>query len=364
VSELTCGERIVRCLTGEPVDHVPFGVGIGWSYWGDTLDQWRRQSGRPDLDLARDLHYDLNFASPDVSLGLYPPIKETQVIRDDGEYLIVRDVRGILMRTRKDGASIPEWLDNPVKSASDWERLKEHELRIDEPGRLAIDWDAFRARLKQTGEAVQVGWFPYGAFGTPRDLLSVENLLVAYYDQPELIRDMVDHLTTLWLWVYERVADEVQIDHIHIWEDMSGKQGSLISPRMVEAFMMPCYDRIHAFADAHGVRLMTVDTDGDCSELVPVMMAHGVNAMFPFEVQAGNDVRQVRAKYPTLGIIGGLDKRALAGSLADVDVEIERAREMLKLGRYIPAFDHLIPPDAKWANMERAAREIRRLCYA
>lgn len=364
MAELTCGERVVRCLTGEPVDHVPFGVGLGWNPWGDTLDQWRRQSGLPDLDLARDLRYERSFANPEIYLGLYPAIKEMEVLSDEGEYLIVRDVRGVLMRTRKDGASIPEWLDNPVKTESDWERLKERGLRIEEPGRVAEDWDAFRARLKATGEAVQVGWFPYGVFGTPRDLLGVENLLVAYYDQPELIRDMMEHLTSLWLWVYERVAAEVQIDHIHIWEDMSGKQGSLISPRMVEEFMMPCYDRIHAFAEAHGVRLMTVDTDGDCSELLPVMMAHGLNGMLPFEVQAGNDIREYRKRYPTLGIIGGLDKRALAGTLADVDVEIERAREMLKHGRYIPGFDHLIPPDAKWANMEHAAQEIRRLCYA
>ncbi|NLG27549.1 MAG: hypothetical protein GX557_06535, partial [Chloroflexi bacterium] len=189
MSELTCGERVVRCLTGGDVDHVPFGVGLGWNPWGDTLEQWRRQSGRPNLELARDLQYELSFANPDICLGLYPPTKEMQILSDEGEYLIVRDVRGVLMRTRKDGASIPEWLDNPVKNASDWERLKQEGLRIAEPGRIAEDWDAFRARLKQTGEAVQVGWFPYGAFGTPRDLLGVENLLVAYYDQPELIRD-------------------------------------------------------------------------------------------------------------------------------------------------------------------------------
>ena len=63
--------------------------------------------------------------------------------------------------------------------------------------------------------------------------------------------------------------------------------GPLISPAMVEEFMMPCYDRIVAFARAHGVRLVSVDTDGDCSELVPLMMKHGINMFFPFEVQAG-----------------------------------------------------------------------------
>jgi uroporphyrinogen-III decarboxylase len=165
--------------------------------------------------------------------------------------------------------------------------------------------------------------------------------------------------------MYERVAAEVQIDHIHIWEDMAGRQGSLISPDMVEEFMMPCYDRIVAFAKAYGVRMVSVDTDGDCSQLVPVFMKHGINMMFPFEVQAGCDIREYRKQYPTLGIVGGLDKRPLAGTnLAEVDAEVERARWVIKNGgRYIPGFDHLIPPDARWETFQYAVNQLKHLCY-
>ena len=126
---------------------------------------------------------------------------------------------------------------------------------------------------------------------------------------------------------------------------------------------MPCYDRIADFAHAAGVRVVSVDTDGDCAELVPLMMKHGVNMFLPFEVQAGNDIRDFRRRYPTLGIIGGLDKRALAGSTADVDVEVARAEWMIRNGgRYIPGFDHLIPPDAKWDNFAYAAKRLRQVC--
>jgi hypothetical protein len=169
-------------------------------------------------------------------------------------------------------------------------------------------------------------------------------------------------MTTLWLGLYERVAAEVQIDHIHIWEDMSGRQGSLISPAMVEEFMMPCYDRIAGFARDHGVRLVSVDTDGNCSELVPVMMKHGVNMFFPFEVQAGNDILAYRRQYPQLGIMCGLDKRVLSGTHADVDREVTKAAAMVKLGRYVPGFDHLIPPDATWANFKYAAEQLKQIC--
>lgn len=360
---LTPGERVVRCLIGEPVDHVPFGIGIGWAPWGETLNRWREESGKPDLDVGRELGFEVGFMGAPVQLGFCPAF-EHQVVRDEGELVVYRDSRGILMRGRKDGGSIPEFIEYPVCSASDWTRLKAARINPDDPARWeGADWPAFRQQIKAQGAAVQVGTFPFGFFGTPRDLMGVEELSIGFYESPELIREIINHLATVWLSVYEQVSRQVQIDHIHIWEDMSGRQGSLLSPAMVEEFMMPAYGRIAAFAQAHGVRLISVDTDGDCSELVPVMMKHGINMFFPFEVQAGNDVRAYRRKYPELGIVGGLDKRALAVGPEAIDREVDRARDMVREGRYVPAFDHLIPPDVPWVNFKYAAEQIREVCH-
>lgn len=362
VPDLAPGERLVRCLQGEPVDRTPFGVGIGWNPWGQTLDRWRRESGKPDLSLSRELGFDPDFAVPAVMLGLEPAFAP-ETLRDDGEHVVYRDAKGVVARGRKDGMCMPEFLDYPVKSREDWERLKAERLKVGDPARVAVDWVAFRDAVARSGAAVQVGVYPYGAFGTPRDLLGVEALLICFYDDPALMKDMMRHLTEVWLSVYEAVAGEVRIDHIHIWEDMSGFQGSLISPAMVEEFMMPCYDRIAAFAREAGVRVVSVDTDGWCGELLPVMMAHGITMMLPFEVQAGNDIRDYRRMYPELGIVGGLDKRALATSRAAIDVEVDRARWMAGRGRYVPGFDHLIPPNVSWDDYVYAVDRLREVCF-
>ncbi len=368
---LTPGERLVRCLLGAPVDRAPFGIGLGWYPWGETAARWARESGIDGFDYRRELGLEPNFAVPSqqggafrLHAGIFPRF-ERRVLREDAETVTYRDESGITKRDRRDGGSMPAFLDYPVKTPDDWARLKTERLDPFTPGRITVDWDAFRAQVRASGQAVQVGWFPYGVFGTPRDFMGAEALLVAFCEEPAMVADMMQHLTTLWLHLWEQVAREVRIDHIHIWEDMSGRQGSLISPRMVASFMMPCYDRIVAFARAHGVRIVSVDTDGDCRQLVPIMMQHGINMMFPFEVQAGNDIREYRRRYPELGIVGGLDKRALAGTHADIDAEVEKAAWMLAHGgRYVPAFDHLIPPDVPWENMRYAAQAIRTLCGA
>ena len=48
-------------------------------------------------------------------------------------------------------------------------------------------------------------------------------MLISFITEPDMMRDMMEHMTTLWISLWEKVAGEVQIDYIHIWEDMSGK---------------------------------------------------------------------------------------------------------------------------------------------
>ncbi|MEI6520154.1 MAG: uroporphyrinogen decarboxylase family protein [bacterium] len=362
MQQLPCGERFIRCLLGEEIDRVPFGVNLGWWPWGDAMGNFVRESGIDDLDLNKYFGYDMSFASPQIHAGFFPGF-EYELIEETEDFITARDWYGIVKRNFKDLHSMPLFIEHPVKEPEDWEEIKEKRLNPNTPGRIFEDWDAFRARIRETGEAVQVGSFPYGVFGTPRDFMGSEELLMAFYTEPEMVRDMMETITTLWINNWEQVAREVQIDHIHIWEDMSGCQGSLLSPAMVEEFMMPQYDRIADFAQANGVRIVSVDTDGDCSELVPIMMNHGINMFFPFETQASNDIIYFRDKYPTLGIMCGLDKRALAADKAAVDKEIEKCATMISRGRYIPGFDHLIPPDAKWENFKYAAEQIKALCY-
>ena len=145
---------------------------------------------------------------------------------------------------------------------------------------------------------------------------------------------------------------------------MAGRQGSLISPKMVREFMMPNYRKIKEFADSKGIPLISVDSDGNVAELVPIMMENGVNYIYPFEVQAGCDIEEYRRLYPRLGILGGLDKRALSVGKEAIDKELERAEHMLPLGGYVPQPDHNVPPDVPWENYKYYMNRLRELVGA
>ncbi len=358
-TELTPRQRLVRSLQCRPVDRPPVPYWMGFAPWPQALERWREESGIGDLNPATYFGLDPYFEVAPIEYGPWPHVERT-IVREDADWIVSIDFRGITMRNRRDGLSMPEWISHPITDRASWETYKDRHLqhRLDE--RLA-KLDAFAAEATQRDAAVQVGVFPWGVFGTLRDMLGAEECLISFYTQPDLVRDIIETYVELWLALYEAVAEKLAIDHLHIWEDMSGKQGSLISMKMVREFMMPAYERLAAFCQDHEVAVMSVDSDGIVDELVPVMMDHGVNAFMPFEVQAGNDIVETRKQYPTLGIFGGLDKRALAVGGRALYHELERAEEMFALGGWIAGFDHLIPPDVPWKHFAEFMQALTRI---
>ena len=178
----------------------------------------------------------------------------------------------------------------------------------------------------------------------------MENLLIKFYDDPELIRDMMDYLTDFWIKIYAKACTVLKPDILHIWEDMSGKNGPLISPAMIREFMVPNYKKFRAFADSAGCAGVMVDTDGNCDKLIPPFMEGGVNCIMPFEVAAGSDVNAIRKQYPDLCLMGGIDKRKLFNNREEIDRELARIEPLLGHSGYIPMLDHNVSPEVSWDN--------------
>ena len=94
---------------------------------------------------------------------------------------------------------------------------------------------------------------------------------------------------------------------------------------MFRTFLTPRYKRVTKFLRDKGVDIGIVDTDGDCWELIPLFLEAGITGLYPFAVQSGMDIVEVRKKYPRLQIIGGLNKEAIAKSHQSIDEELIRS---------------------------------------
>jgi uroporphyrinogen decarboxylase len=353
-------QRFIACILGEPVDRPPYY--LMWGPWGTTWQRWEREGKPASITDHR------SFMDPDqmplevpVNIGPCPKI-ERKVLAEDADYVTFTDSWGIKRRDYKHGESMSEFLEFPVKNRRDWEQFKEKYLDPDDPARLTGPWREQAREWSHKGYPLQLGGYPDGGvFGPFRWLMGDEEGLVAFHTMPGLVHEIMDHITSIYLAVFEKVAHEVQVDLIHMWEDMCYRGGPLISPRMWDEFLGPNYRRIKAFAREHNIPVLSVDTDGNPERIAPCMVGAGVNWLFPMEVAAGVDVAVWREKFPTLAFLGGIDKRALALGPLAIDRELERVRPVVEKGRYIPDLDHLVPDDVSWANYCYYAEGLKKL---
>ncbi len=159
----------------------------------------------------------------------------------------------------------------------------------------------------------------------------------------------------------DQVISQVEIDHWHIWEDISFGKGSMISNDMVREFMLPYIRRIADFLKTKGISIFLLDTDGDCNELIPLFMEAGVTGMYPFEWHCGMDVVTVRRQYPTLQMLGGIPKSEIQLGKKRIDEILEPIDFVLKSGGYIPFGDHLIPPEVDFQNFTYYRTKLNRI---
>ena len=360
---MTNRERTIHCALNKPIDRSPFCFYFG--PWTETAERWKKENGKGENAWREGFGFDeavQALGSMGVSMLHYPEF-ETKILKREGNKIISQDFLGEIVESYEGVSNIPKILKSPVETREDWENLKKSKLNPDDPGRFPENWDEMVRQLNDSDAPVQLGVYPCGLYGTLRDLMGVEKSLCAFYDEPELVKDIMGYLTDFWICIYEKICKVVKADILHIWEDMSGKQGSLISPAMVQEFMLPNYRKLRDFAEAHGIQIMQVDTDGNPEELIPLFAEAGVNMMMPFEVSGGCDIVALRKKYPYMSMMGGIDKREIAKGRAAIDAELNRIKPLINKPGYFPALDHLIPPEISYDDYRYFVNQLKELIF-
>ncbi|MCK4924069.1 MAG: hypothetical protein KAS61_03795 [Spirochaetes bacterium] len=325
------GERL-------PAGIAVLGGGLYWPTQGFPLDN----------DVRDKLGMDLGQILVNVNL-LFEPMFELEILREDDEYLTYVDIDGVKRMFLKETGVIPPGIEWVIRDWKTWEKLKSERLRLDNvAARFPSNWQDLLKIYRSRDFPLVLGGYPHGYFGTLAQLMGYEHLFYNYFDAPDLIHDVQHIFTELWIAVYEEVLAQTDVDMVVIWEDISAGSGSMVSPAMMREFMLPYYQRLTSFLKEHGVRIIFVDTDGDCFDLIPLFIEAGVTGMYPIEVSCGMDLVKVRRTFPRLQLMGGIPKSEIRHGRKRIDEILRPVCEVLQYGGYVPFGDHLIPPEIGW----------------
>ena len=270
-------------------------------------------------------------------MGGYP----SQTIEENEDFKIYKDGLGRTMKLSKKVATLALPMDHPVKNMDDWLKLKPF-YEFSE-ARFGKDWESIAKRHLESRRVISVS-IP-GGFDEPRGLMGEEMLCIAYYEQPELVHDILNTIGDIAFKVLDRVSSAVKIDLLSVHEDMAGKSGSLAGPKQVMEFIKPYYRKIWDMLADRGARLFDQDSDGDMNGVIPAFLESGVNCMHPMEPAANMDIVKIREQYGTkLAFYGGIDKHIIRRSKDEIIAELEyKIPPMVSTGGCVLALDHRIP---------------------
>jgi hypothetical protein len=282
--------------------------------WFISLDKWKAEGhisqDIDDTDLKRLFGYEPSGIYGMGNLGhsdpAYVPFFGEKVIEDQGDYVIVQDEFGKHVKLFKNegvfkalgNTYMPEYLEHPVKDIKTWEENCLWRLNPDSPERN----EGIERSIKEGKEAAAKGYYigvdMVGGYMYLRSLIGTTNLLFFFYDKPELIHLCMTAWFNLADSVLARYQNELDIDTISIGEDISYKNGLLISPDMVREFLFVYYqqllknvkDRNH---DKTKTLHFEVDSDGNNDTFIPLYMEIGMDCAEPVEGAAGIEISAI-----------------------------------------------------------------------
>jgi len=368
---MTERERFIATMEYGTPDRVPnHEVGV----WAQTKVRWEEEGldsklhhwnwfeGDPAWDMDRREYLPINY-------GLLPGFEE-KIIEETDRYLVKRHTSGIVTKALKTGsvgnsrASMDQYLSFPVESTDDFRKLKKR-LMVDIETRYPVDWHEKTTGWNNRDHVLVMSrnCGTKGFYWRAREWMGTENLCFAWYDEPDLMHEMMEFIADFTIELSKPMLKEVIPDYIFINEDMAMKNGPLLSPSQYKEFIYPHMKRLVDFFKGSGIPYVIVDTDGNSEPLLPYLMDAGVDGIWPVERAAiDQDPIALRKKYGRdLRLWGGVDKRELAKGFNEIDNHLASLVPMVEDGGFIPTVDHLVPPDVSLENFEYYMKRKRQL---
>ncbi|MBS6765977.1 MAG: uroporphyrinogen decarboxylase family protein [Clostridium sp.] len=316
--------------------------------WGKGVMEYEQYLG---FDPVRRIHFVLPFRR-----------FEEKIIEETPEHIIKQDIYG--RQVLKNSGSDLELDYKPViETIEDWENLK---LHAEKELEAYFSDEQIEAAYGHLAEGHNRGDYSIrlnieGFFWVPRELLGIEAHMYAFYDEPELLHAINDYILEIYRTKLLKVIDLVQPDVIYFMEDLSGKNGPMVSPDCFEEFVADYYRALIPLFKKHGVGNVFVDTDGDFARLIPNFMDAGVDGFLPMDVNAGMDIVEVRKQFPKLKFIGSFNKLEIAKGPEAIDKEFDRILPVIRGGGYIPGSDHQVAPSTSLENYQYYIKKLKKI---
>jgi len=131
------------------------------------------------------------------------------------------------------------------------------------------------------------------------DLLGMESLYLKFYDAPEVVDAVMQHVVDYYAAVSQRIFDAAAdaIDIFFIGNDLGSQTGPLLGPPLFGRFVLPHLKRLADLGHAYGLRVL-LHCCGGFAPLIPSLIEAGIDGLHAIQPScAGMDLRTLKAEF-------------------------------------------------------------------
>lgn len=270
--ELAIAEEVLEAVKGEPLIPLP-----------PNADSFQRQAGIQDrIELWRGLGYDYYRVRAEIPFQV-----ETLGAKD----------------TAVSGEGNRQWANEHQGAI----RSKEDLDRYPWPAPAAIDFSNAEAAAGCLPEGMGLIGFSGGVLEWSGNLLGIEGLMLMLYDQPELVRAVVDRVGQTILDAFSVFCQMEQVFAIWLGDDMGFKTSTLIRPEHLREYILPWHARYAELAHRTG-RLFLLHSCGHVEAVMPDLLdSVGIDAKHSFE-DVIVPVEEFKRRWGSrVAVLGGVD---------------------------------------------------------
>jgi len=180
-------------------------------------------------------------------------------------------------------------LGGPIKTMDDMKTYEPPDPHA--PGR----YDSIERLVKRYKGDKAIGVHLNDVFSILRNLMGIENLLMAFVEQPELIKALVDLSVEVNLEMAAEVAKR-GTDFVFTGDDYASTENPLVSPRMFREFLYPGLKRAIGGFKELGLPVIK-HTDGNIVPILDMILDSGIDCLDPIDPVAGLDIGWFKKEY-------------------------------------------------------------------
>lgn len=145
-----------------------------------------------------------------------------------------------------------------------------------------------------------------GIFEQCHYLLEIQNCLMAFYEYPDEMHEIIDMIAQFEYDYAVEVCKYMKPDAIFHHDDWGTQISTFISPDMFREFIKPAYMKVYGYYKQHGVELIVHHSDSYAATLVPDMIDMGIDIWQG--VMTTNNIPELIKQYgPKITFMGGVD---------------------------------------------------------